>query len=144
PARGADGRPRGNRCRAHRGRVGGRTRRRGRRLPTRRTRSARVREPWRPARAPAHVQRAERTERERLSGRESGRHLRRRRPRRAPLRRALRPRRRGFGLRRWTAGFVAAPVKPTFFVTPTDFRAWLEEHHVRAAELWVGFHKKAT
>src|SRR5205807_1458487 len=45
PARGADGHPRGNRCRAHRGRMGGRTRRRGRCLPARRTRSARVREP---------------------------------------------------------------------------------------------------
>ena len=33
---------------------------------------------------------------------------------------------------------------PTFFATPADFRAWLEENHERAAELWVGFHKKAT
>ena len=35
-------------------------------------------------------------------------------------------------------------MKPTFFAEPADFRAWLEENHERAAELWVGFHKKAT
>ena len=34
--------------------------------------------------------------------------------------------------------------EPTFFPEPADFRAWLEENHERAAELWVGFHKKAT
>jgi uncharacterized protein YdeI (YjbR/CyaY-like superfamily) len=33
---------------------------------------------------------------------------------------------------------------PTFFPTPAAFRAWLEQHHADAAELWVGFHKKAT
>jgi uncharacterized protein YdeI (YjbR/CyaY-like superfamily) len=33
---------------------------------------------------------------------------------------------------------------PTFFAEPADFRAWLAENHERAAELWVGFHKKAT
>ena len=33
---------------------------------------------------------------------------------------------------------------PTFFVTPEDFRRWLVEHHNRATELWVGFHKRAT
>jgi uncharacterized protein YdeI (YjbR/CyaY-like superfamily) len=32
----------------------------------------------------------------------------------------------------------------TFFTTPTEFRAWLEVHHVDARELWVGFHKKGT
>jgi uncharacterized protein YdeI (YjbR/CyaY-like superfamily) len=32
-------------------------------------------------------------------------------------------------------------MKPTFFATPADFRAWLEEHYDRAQELWVGFHK---
>ena len=31
-----------------------------------------------------------------------------------------------------------------YFASPSDFRAWLEEHHERAAELWVGYHKKAT
>ncbi|GAA3111984.1 YdeI/OmpD-associated family protein [Streptosporangium carneum] len=35
-------------------------------------------------------------------------------------------------------------MEPTFFATPDDFRAWLEEHHATARELLVGFHKKAT
>ena len=35
-------------------------------------------------------------------------------------------------------------VQPTFFPAPASFRAWLEENHERAPELWVGFHKKAT
>jgi uncharacterized protein YdeI (YjbR/CyaY-like superfamily) len=39
-------------------------------------------------------------------------------------------------------------VKPTsaplFFPTPADFRAWLEEHHDRRAELLVGFYKVAS
>jgi uncharacterized protein YdeI (YjbR/CyaY-like superfamily) len=35
-------------------------------------------------------------------------------------------------------------IEPTFFAEPAAFRAWLEENHERAAELWVGFHKKAT
>jgi uncharacterized protein YdeI (YjbR/CyaY-like superfamily) len=35
-------------------------------------------------------------------------------------------------------------VKPLFFATPEEFRAWLEEHHGTAGELWVGFHKKAS
>lgn len=30
---------------------------------------------------------------------------------------------------------------PRFFETPTDFRDWLEQHHERATELLVGFHK---
>ena len=33
---------------------------------------------------------------------------------------------------------------PTFFATPSAFRAWLEAHHDRARELWVGFHKKGS
>ncbi|MEM8959869.1 MAG: YdeI/OmpD-associated family protein [Acidobacteriota bacterium] len=33
---------------------------------------------------------------------------------------------------------------PTFFPTPTDFRAWLDEHHATADHLWVGYYKKAT
>ncbi len=32
----------------------------------------------------------------------------------------------------------------TYFATPHQFRAWLEEHHDSAAELWVGYYKKAT
>ena len=35
-------------------------------------------------------------------------------------------------------------VEATFFATPADFRAWLEEHHATASELWVGYYKKAT
>jgi uncharacterized protein YdeI (YjbR/CyaY-like superfamily) len=34
--------------------------------------------------------------------------------------------------------------KPRFFTTPAQFRAWLEGHHDRAAELWVGFRKKVS
>ena len=37
----------------------------------------------------------------------------------------------------------AAPT-PTFFPTATEFRAWLEEHHQEARELWVGFYKVAS
>lgn len=32
-------------------------------------------------------------------------------------------------------------MQPTFFATPAEFRAWLEEHHVTATELLVGFYK---
>ncbi len=32
--------------------------------------------------------------------------------------------------------------EPTFFTEPLLFRAWLEEHHATAPELWVGFYKK--
>jgi uncharacterized protein YdeI (YjbR/CyaY-like superfamily) len=35
-------------------------------------------------------------------------------------------------------------VKPTFFPTPADFRAWLERHHDTAPELLVGYYKKAS
>ena len=31
-----------------------------------------------------------------------------------------------------------------FFRSPAEFRKWLEKNHGSAAELWVGFHKKAT
>src|SRR5260370_2667299 len=34
------------------------------------------------------------------------------------------------------------PPKPTFFPTPADFRAWLDAHHDKFQELFVGFHKK--
>ena len=33
-------------------------------------------------------------------------------------------------------------MKPTFFATPVRFRAWLEKHHARKAELLVGFYKR--
>jgi uncharacterized protein YdeI (YjbR/CyaY-like superfamily) len=32
-------------------------------------------------------------------------------------------------------------MKPTFFRSPAEFRAWLEEHHATARELLVGFYK---
>jgi uncharacterized protein YdeI (YjbR/CyaY-like superfamily) len=35
-------------------------------------------------------------------------------------------------------------MKPTFFSTPAEFRAWLDAHHDTALELLVGFHKRAT
>ena len=35
-------------------------------------------------------------------------------------------------------------MKPKFFSTPPDFRAWLEAHHETEKELLVGFHKKGT
>lgn len=33
-------------------------------------------------------------------------------------------------------------MEPTFFETPDDFRAWLQQHHATAQELLVGFYKK--
>jgi len=38
--------------------------------------------------------------------------------------------------------FAPMPPKPTFFPTPSDFRAWLEAHHDKFHELLVGFYKK--
>jgi len=35
-------------------------------------------------------------------------------------------------------------VKPRFFATPDEFRAWLAKHHGSAKELLVGFHKRHT
>jgi uncharacterized protein YdeI (YjbR/CyaY-like superfamily) len=35
-------------------------------------------------------------------------------------------------------------MEPTFFATPAQFRAWLEEHHDSASELLVGFYKKGS
>jgi uncharacterized protein YdeI (YjbR/CyaY-like superfamily) len=35
-------------------------------------------------------------------------------------------------------------MKPTFFKAPAEFRRWLEQHHERASELWVGFWKKRS
>ena len=31
-----------------------------------------------------------------------------------------------------------------FFATPADWRRWLEEHHAKRRELWIGFHKKGS
>jgi uncharacterized protein YdeI (YjbR/CyaY-like superfamily) len=38
----------------------------------------------------------------------------------------------------------SGPMEPTTFERPEDFRAWLEQHHDSARELWVGYHKKHT
>jgi uncharacterized protein YdeI (YjbR/CyaY-like superfamily) len=35
-------------------------------------------------------------------------------------------------------------VKPAFFATPDEFRAWLVAHHTAATELVVGFHKRES
>jgi uncharacterized protein YdeI (YjbR/CyaY-like superfamily) len=35
-------------------------------------------------------------------------------------------------------------VKPTFFPTPADWRAWLERNHESQTELLVGFYKKGS
>jgi uncharacterized protein YdeI (YjbR/CyaY-like superfamily) len=32
--------------------------------------------------------------------------------------------------------------KPQFFSSPAEWRAWLEKHHARKEELWVGFYKR--
>ena len=32
-------------------------------------------------------------------------------------------------------------MKHTFFISPSDFRAWLQKNHDRAEEMWVGFYK---
>jgi uncharacterized protein YdeI (YjbR/CyaY-like superfamily) len=32
----------------------------------------------------------------------------------------------------------------TYFTTPAELRAWFEENHATASELWVGYYKKAT
>jgi uncharacterized protein YdeI (YjbR/CyaY-like superfamily) len=34
--------------------------------------------------------------------------------------------------------------EPIYFESPAAFRAWLEEHHETATEVWVGMWKKAT
>lgn len=39
---------------------------------------------------------------------------------------------------------MSGAMDPTFFPTPEDFRAWLEEHHESESELWVGFYKVGT
>jgi uncharacterized protein YdeI (YjbR/CyaY-like superfamily) len=35
-------------------------------------------------------------------------------------------------------------MKPQFFPSPAEWRAWLEQHHQSHEELWVGFHKKES
>lgn len=36
---------------------------------------------------------------------------------------------------------MSAEAIARFFRKPADFRRWLETHHARAEELWVGFHR---
>ena len=38
-------------------------------------------------------------------------------------------------------GSEAAPI---FFKGPAEYRAWLEKHHDKADELWIGFWRKST
>jgi uncharacterized protein YdeI (YjbR/CyaY-like superfamily) len=38
----------------------------------------------------------------------------------------------------------AMPDDAIFFETPEELRAWLEQHHATASELWVGYYKKAS
>ncbi len=35
-------------------------------------------------------------------------------------------------------------MKPTYFRSPSEFREWLEQHHDKADELLVGYHKKGS
>lgn len=39
---------------------------------------------------------------------------------------------------------VTRPSKLLFFVSPSDWRAWLEQHHDQFQELWVGFYKRES
>ena len=35
-------------------------------------------------------------------------------------------------------------MRPTYFATAAEFRAWLKEHHDTADELWMGLYKKGS
>ncbi|HEV3461575.1 MAG TPA: YdeI/OmpD-associated family protein [Candidatus Dormibacteraeota bacterium] len=35
-------------------------------------------------------------------------------------------------------------MKPRFFATATELRAWLDDNHATATELWVGFYRRGT
>jgi uncharacterized protein YdeI (YjbR/CyaY-like superfamily) len=35
-------------------------------------------------------------------------------------------------------------MKPRFFATTTELRAWLEDNHATATELWVGFYRRGS
>lgn len=39
---------------------------------------------------------------------------------------------------------IIVPVKPIFFATPAELRAWLEEHHADETELFVGFYRRSS
>jgi uncharacterized protein YdeI (YjbR/CyaY-like superfamily) len=34
--------------------------------------------------------------------------------------------------------------EPIFFASPLEFRRWLDKHHAKETELWVGYHKVKT
>jgi uncharacterized protein YdeI (YjbR/CyaY-like superfamily) len=38
----------------------------------------------------------------------------------------------------------AEPLAITYFRSPADLRAWFDQHHQNARELWVGYHKKSS
>ncbi|HXW03656.1 MAG TPA: YdeI/OmpD-associated family protein, partial [Vicinamibacterales bacterium] len=38
----------------------------------------------------------------------------------------------------------SVPVKPRFFATAADLRAWFDRHAESARELWVGYYKRST
>jgi uncharacterized protein YdeI (YjbR/CyaY-like superfamily) len=40
--------------------------------------------------------------------------------------------------------YIHTAMRPTFFKSGAEFRAWLEAHHQAETELLVGFHKKAS
>ena len=44
--------------------------------------------------------------------------------------------------RRPPAKNFTGEMKPVFFPSPPDWHAWLEQHHEKHQELWVGFHKR--
>ena len=35
-------------------------------------------------------------------------------------------------------------MKPVFFASASTLRAWLQKHHAREREFWVGFHKRGS
>jgi len=37
-----------------------------------------------------------------------------------------------------------AEMRPAFFMSATNYRAWLEARHAECQELWVGFYKKSS
>lgn len=39
---------------------------------------------------------------------------------------------------------MSKALKPTFFKTPAEFRAWLKKNHKTAAEIVVGYYKKSS
>ena len=49
----------------------------------------------------------------------------------------------GLGVRDWGFGFGGSEVKPTFFKSAKEFRAWLEKHHAKE-ELLLGFFKVSS